>query len=168
MQQGKDDAVAGFGDSAPVMVRFMPNWPVRVVIFRVTGTVLLLCSAGMWVVPGSLSDPDLAMFKLGVSIFFFFCGLALLMRNHQDNQPDAYFDPIRHEVRVLQKDDKGEPRTILRRSYDSLGSVDFGAQVVALFDRDGSMLMRLAVEDADVRRALRIQLGGLVRLTERA
>ena len=164
MQQGN----TGFGDSAPVMVRFVPNWPVRVVMFRVLGTVLLLGSAAMWVLPGSLADPDLAMIKLGVSVFFFFCGLALLMRNHQDNQPDAFFDPIRHEVRVLQKDDRGEPRTILRRSYDSLGSVDFGARVVALFDRDGSMLMRLSVEDADVRRALRIQLGGLVRLTERA
>jgi hypothetical protein len=150
------------------MVRFAPNWPARVVLFRVTGTALLLGAAVMWVVPGRLDDPDMGLFKLGISVFFFFCGLALLMRNHQDNQPDAYFDPIRHEVRVLQKDNRGEPRTILRRSYDSLGSVDFGAKAVALFDRDGSVLMRLAVEDADVRRALRIQLGGLVRLTEQA
>ena len=167
MQQlGKAACITGYGDSAPVMVRFVPNWPVRVVMFRVIGTVLLLSSAGMWIVPGSLQEPDLSLFKLGISVFFFFCGLALLMRNHQDNQPDAYFDPIRHEVRVLQKDDRGEPRTILRRSYDSLGSVDFGARVVALFDQDGRILMRLAVDDADVRRALRIQLGGLVSLTE--
>jgi len=153
-------------DHAPLLVAFAPNWPIRVVMFRVFGTALLLSASAMWLMPGSQLDGELMLLKLGVSIFFFFCGLALLMRNHEDNQPDAYFDPIRHEVRVLQKNDKGRPQTILRRSYDSLGSVDFSRNAVELFDVDGSTLMRLVIDDSNVRKALRAQLSGLVSITE--
>lgn len=157
---------AGSDDHTPVMVAFAPNWPVRVVMFRVFGTAFILSASAMWLMPGTEVDGELMLLKLGISVFFFFCGLALLMRNHVDNQPDAYFDPIRHEVRVLQKNDRGRPQTILRRSYDSLGSVDFSSNAVELFDRDGSMLMRLVIDDSAVRQALRSQLSGLVSVTE--
>ena len=85
------------------------------------------------------------------------------MRNHSDNQPDAYFDPIRNEVRVLQRNDRGRPETILRRSYDSLGCARFNNSSVELYDVDGSVLMRLLIDDAEVRKSLRQQLGGLVK-----
>ena len=150
-----------YAEHTPLMLSFAPNWPVRVVMFRVFGTALILGAAGMWMAPDISEGMDLTLIKLGVSVFFFFCGLALLMRNHEDNQPDAYFDPVRQEVRVLQKNDRGRPQTILRRAYDTLGGVDFSGNSVSLFDVDGSVLMRLIVDDADVRRALRGQLGGL-------
>ncbi len=159
---GAAEVSAGFEEQTPLMLSFAPNWPVRVVLFRVFGTALILGAAGMWMAPDISKETDLTLLKLGVSVFFFFCGLTLLMRNHEDNQPDAYFDPIRQEVRVLQKNDRGRPQTILRRAYDSLGGVDFAGNSVELFDVDGSLLMRLIVDDADVRRALRSQLGGMV------
>ena len=152
--------------AAPVMLSFAPNWPVRVVMFRVMGTAFIMAAAVMWLLPGAQVDAELMLLKLGTSVFFFFCGLALLMRNHEDNQPDAYFDPIRHEVRVLQKNDKGRPETILRRGYETLGSADFSSNAVELFDKDGTMLMRLVIEDADVRASLRAQLSGLISITE--
>lgn len=152
-------------DQNTVMLSFAPNWPLRVVMFRVAGTALIMAAAGLWMVPGSLEDGELLLLKLGISIFFFFCGLALLMRNHEDTQPDAYFDPIRHEVRVLQKNDRGHPQTILRRGYDSLGSADFRNNSVELYDVDGSLLMRLVIDDPAVRQSLRSQLSGLVCIT---
>ncbi len=150
---------------SPVMLSFAPNWPVRVVLFRVSGTALILSAAGLWLMPGSFDDSELLLLKLGISIFFFFCGLALLMRNHEDTQPDACFDPIRHEVRVLQKNDRGQPQTLLRRRYDSLGCVEFRNNSVELFDVDGSLLMRLVIDDPEVRQSLRAQLSGLVCIT---
>ena len=154
-----------FDEAIPLVLSFAPNWPVRMVMFRIAGTALVLSASGMWLMPGSQLAPDLMLMKLGVSMFFFLCGLALLMRNHQDNQPDAYFDPIRNEVRVLQKNNRGRPQTVLRRSYDTLGSARFSGTTIELFDLDGSMLMRLPVEDAKVRSALRAQLSGAVNLT---
>jgi len=155
-----------FHEPPPVMLSFERNGPARVVMFRVFGTAFVLSASGMWLLPGTSVDAELMLFKLGISIFFLFCGLALLMRNHADNQPDAYFDPIRHEVRVLQKNNRGRPQTVLRRSYNSLGSVDFARNTVRLYDMDGSLLMRLVIEDPDARQSLRSQLSGLVKITQ--
>lgn len=152
-------------DAMPLVLSFAPNWPVRILMFRIIGTAMVLSASGMWLMPGAQTAPDLILIKLGISVFFFLCGLALLMRNHQDNQPDAYFDAIRGEVRVLQKNNRGRPQTILRRSYDSLGSARFVDDTFEMYDVDGSMLMRLPIENADVRDALRVQLSGIVNLT---
>lgn len=149
-------------DATPVKLTFAPNWPVRVVMFRIIGTALIIGTASLWVLPGVTSASELVMFKLGVSVFFFFCGLALLMRNHEDNQPDAYFDPIRREVRVLQMNDRGRPQAVLRCSYDSLGRADFSKKSVELFDTDGCLIMRLMIDDAETRDALKAQLGSQV------
>jgi len=68
-------------------------------------------------------------------------------------------------VRVLQKNNRGRPQTVLRRSYDTLGSANFSGDTLELYDLDGSMLMRLPIDDANVRTALRAQLNGLVNMT---
>ncbi len=154
-----------FDAAVPLVLGFAPNWPVRILIFRIIGTALVLSASGMWLMPGAAAGPDLVLIKLGMSVFFFLCGLALLMRNHQDNRPDAYFDPIRKEVRILQKNNRGRPETVLRRSYDTLGSACFSGDVFEMYDMDGTMLMRLPIENADVREALREQLSGSVSIT---
>lgn len=163
LQQGMP--LPSFEEAIPLMIGFQPNWQVRAVIFRVVGTALVIGAAGMWLMPGSQADADLVLMKLGMSVFFLFCGLALLMLNHADNQPDAYFDPIRREVRILQKNNRGRPQTILRRSYDSIGSARFDDRIAELFDMDGSLLMRLPIDNAEVRHALRMQLCGSVNIS---
>lgn len=150
------------GESAPLTIQFAPNWPLRTVLFRIAGTALILSASGIWLLPGSQVAADLMLLKFGTAVFFLFCGLALLMRNHEHNQPDAFFDPKRSEVRVMQKNNRGRPEVIMRRSYESLGSVDFSNDKVELFDVDGSLLMKLIVDDTNVRNALQSQLSGQV------
>lgn len=154
-----------FNDAMPLILSFAPNWPIRTVLFQIAGTALVLSASGMWLLPGSQYEAEVILFKLGVSLFFFLCGLALLMRNHVDNQPDAYFDPIRGELRVLQKNNRGRPQTVLRRAYDTLGSVRFNDKTIEVYDLDGTLLMRLPIESAEIRHALRMQLSGVVNLT---
>ena len=132
------------------------------VFLRILGTALILSSALMWLLPGVDGDAQMVLIKLGFSIFLLFCGLAVLMWNHPDARPDAYFDPIRREVRVLQRNNRGRPQTVLRRSYDTLGAVKFHDKLVELHDMDGSVLMRLSLGSADARYALRQQLSGVV------
>lgn len=158
-------AIPSFEDNVPLMIRFAPNWPVRTVLFRILGTALVVSSAAMWALPGADTGPELVLMKLGSSICFLLCGLALLMTNHADNQPDAYFDPIRRELRVLQKNNRGRPETVLRRSYDSLGSARFRERQMELYDVDGSLLMRLPIASTEIRQALRLQLCGMVNIT---
>ena len=150
----------------PVMLGFEGGRALIRTIFRIVGTALILTAPLMWVLPGNTTAPDILLMKLGVSLFFLLCGLALLMRNHVDALPKAYFDPIRRELRVLQKNDRGRPQTIMRRSYGSLGGSRITSRTIELWDVDGSVLMRLPVEDPAVRQALRMQLSGLVHVSD--
>lgn len=159
--------IAGLPDietRLPIRLPFEGNRVVLRTVFRVAGTALILTAPLLWVLPGSSVTADMLFMKFGVTLFFFLCGLALLMRNHVDAQPVVYFDPIRREMRILQKNDRGRPETILRRSYESLGAVHITTRSVELWDVDGSVLMRLPLRDAEVRQALRMQLSGLVRI----
>ena len=164
-EAGPVPAAGAFQDHAPMMVAFAPNWRARAVMFRLLGVALLIAAASLWVLPAPELDRELRLIRLGVSVFFLFCGLAMFLRLSGDVQPDAYFDPIRREVRVLQKNDRGRPQTILRRSYDSLGSAKFQNSSVQLVDVDGSVVMRLVIKDDAAREALRAQLSGMVRIT---
>lgn len=148
----------------PIRLTFEGNKAVLHTVFRIAGTALILTAPALWVLPGSNLGADMLLMKFGVTLFFFLCGLALLMRNHVDAQPMVYFDPIRREMRILQLNDKGRPETILRRSYDSLGAAHITAKTVELWDVDGTVLMRLPLRDAETRQALRMQLSGLVRI----
>jgi hypothetical protein len=133
--------------------------------FTILGTALVLIAPGLWVLPGSSVSADVVMLKFGATLFFFLCGLALLMRNHLDALPEVYFDPIRREMRVLQKTKKGRPETVLRRSYDSLGAARITDRWLEIWDVDGTVLMRLPLRNPEVRSALRMQFSGLVRVT---
>lgn len=154
-----------YREAIPLLISFAPTWPILAVVFRVIGTALVLSSGLMWVLPGSQMDSDLMLIKLGLSLTFLLSGLTMLMIHHIDNRPDAYFDPVRREVRVLRKDKRGRPQSIMRRGYDSLGSARFRDRLVEIFDVDGSLLMRLPVDNHEVRHALRAQLTGLVNIT---
>lgn len=132
-------------------------------IFRLAGSALVLAAPGLWLIPGSSFEADLALMKLWSSVFFAFCGIALLMRNKLSVPPDVIFDPIRRELRVEKTVVRARPQTLLRRRYESLGRAVISPREIELWDVDGSVLMRLPIPDAETRCALRDQLGQLCR-----
>ncbi len=149
---------AAFEKSVPVLITFAPNWRARLVLVRVMGAFLVLSAFSMWLLPGSVMGTEVWPIKLVASLMFLIVGVSLLTIEVMDARPDAYFDPIRREVRILQKNENGRPQTVLRRSYDSLGGARFAENQVELFDVDGSILMKLPLESADVSSALKGQL----------
>ena len=151
--------------TAPVMLGFEGDRAVARVVLRIAGTALILTAPAMWLLPRAMFTDDVKLLKLGASVFFLLCGLALLLRNRIDSRPEAYFDPIRRELRVLQKTSNGRPETVLRRSYDSLGCAKITRSQIELWDVDGSVLMRMPIDSPSVRQALRMQLTGLVNLS---
>ena len=156
-------AVQGeFDKSGPVLITFAPNWQVRLVLARVSGALLIIVAFSMWLAPGSVMSAEVWPIKLAASMLFLIVGVSLLTIERLDARPDAYFDPIRREVRVLQKNENGRPQTVLRRSYDTLGGARFDEDQVELFDVDGSLLMKLPLQSADISRALKGQLSGSV------
>jgi len=152
------------GDGTPVRVAFGPRFPLVPTLFRAAGTFLILVASAMWLLPGSQLSADLVVMKLGASLFFLFCGLALVMIHHADNTPEVCFDPIRRELRVLVKSADGTPRTVMRRSYESLGRVAFHKTRIELYDFDGRLLMALRVGDPARRAGVEAQLRQLVHI----
>ncbi|MGV6847161.1 MAG: hypothetical protein ACWA5A_02150 [Marinibacterium sp.] len=144
-----------------VKLNFDTNGSKTRVLFRIAGTALIIGSATMWVVPDLLFETQMVPVKFGGSLFFLLCGLALLMRNHVDALPEVQFDPRLREMRVLQKDRKGEDTLVLRRSYDSIGAVYVSPTGVELWNKDGTPLLSLPVADEESRRSLREQFGEL-------
>ncbi|MEX0329155.1 MAG: hypothetical protein AB3N07_10560 [Ruegeria sp.] len=149
---------AAFDKSVPVLITFAPNWKARMVLVRMLGAFLVVSAFSMWLMPGSVMGAEVWPIKLVASLMFLIGGVSLLTVEVMDSRPDAYFDPIRREVRILQKNANGRPQTVLRRSYESLGGARFEDDQVELFDVDGSLLMKLPLESADVSRALKGQL----------
>ncbi|RME97280.1 MAG: hypothetical protein D6773_16010, partial [Alphaproteobacteria bacterium] len=125
-----------YSEAVPLLIAFAPNWPIWHILFRIAGTALMISAAAMWIMPQAQLSPDLMLFKLAISVVFFLCGLALLMVHHSDNRPDALFDPLRKEVRVMQKNNRGRLSQIMCRPYSSLGSARFRSNAVELFDID--------------------------------
>lgn len=154
----------GFDGYSALTVACVSRLGLDAAVLRALGTVLVLVAAGMWFLPGSQTDTDLVVMKLGASLFFLLTGIALMIRFDEDRMPAACFDPIRREVRVLTMAGDGQVRTVLRRGYDSLGRVQFRGRTVGLYDVDGQLLMRLSVQDDGLRRALRDQLSRLMTL----
>lgn len=149
---------AAYDKSVPLLISFAPNWKARMVLFRVVGAFMILSAFSMWLMPGSVMGAEVWPIKLVASLVFLVAGGSLLTIEVMDARPDAYFDPIRREVRILQKNENGRPQTVLRRSYESLGGARFDDNQVELFDVDGSLLMKLPLNSADVSRALKGQL----------
>ena len=150
------------GDRAPILITCGPRFPVVATMFRTVGVFLILVASAMWFLPGSQFAADLIVMKLISSLFFLLCGVALVMIHHSDNAPEICFDPIRREFRVLVKAADGRPHIVLRRSYESLGRVQFQKTRVELYDFDGRLLMNLRVTDPGRRAALQAQLRQLV------
>ncbi|MEW2913360.1 hypothetical protein [Leisingera sp. JC11] len=155
------DAIAG---ASPLRLRFEANWKVRIVALRLLGGALILSASGLWLVQGAGADPEMNLIRFGISVAFLLAGLVLTTAHEPAGRPEACFDPVRRELRVLKRDAQGRPRTVLRRSYGSLGAARLTAASVQLFEGDGSLLIELPLGSAAIRSRLRDQLSGAVRI----
>ncbi|MFY0311429.1 hypothetical protein ACFMBG_16185 [Leisingera sp. D0M16] len=157
-------ALGAVANAVPLSLRLEANWKLRLVLFRLLGAAMILSSTGLWLVPGAGADPEMNLIRMGISVAFLLAGLVLMTAHEPANRPEACFDPVRRELRVLQRDSRGRPCTVLRRSYESLGGVRLTAATVQMYETDGSLLIELPLGSAAMRSQLRDQLSGAVRI----
>lgn len=155
---------SNFASTMPLVLNFEANWRARTVLLRGLGVAVLLSATGLWLFPGSAADPELNLLKVGVSVVFFVLGLILLTVRDAHNHPEACFDPVRRELRILKMDAHGQPKTVLRRSYDTIGGARLTDGAVQLYENDGSLLVEVPLGSAAARSQLRDQLSGAVQL----
>lgn len=158
---------AAFGAAAramPLSLRLEANWNLRLTLLRLLGAAMILGSTGLWLVPGAGADPEMNLIRMGVSVAFLLAGLVLTTAQGPARRSEACFDPVRRELRLLQRDGQGRPATVLRRSYESLGAVRLTAASVQMYETDGTLLIELPLQSAAMRSQLRDQFSGAVRI----
>ncbi len=154
----------GLPETVSLSLRLDANWTLGLVLKRFIGAAMMLSAVGLWLMPEAGERYDLTLVRLGISVSLVLVGLALLSVREAAGRPEACFDPIRKELRLLRCDAYRRPRTILRRSYDRLGGARFTAATVQIYEADGSLLMELPICSTALRSQLRDQLSGLVRI----
>ena len=145
----------------PLKLTFESGSGIARLMFQFAGAVLVICSAGLWVLPDPQIDADAIVMKLVASLFFLFTGLALLMRNHDDTKPEVHFDSARRELCVTRRNTHGRMETVLRRPYDSFGAVYISTGEIELWNEDGTPFLALPVPEPAMLRELRNQFGPL-------
>ena len=148
----------------PVKLTFDRGRNLQRIVFLIAGTLLVICSAVMWILPDPAGVVDMAhlrMMKLVASMFFLLCGVALLMRNHDETKPEVHFDARRRELRITQRNDQGRSEVVVQRSYDSFGAVHVLNDTIELMNGDGTPFLTLPVTEDEMRRELRAQFGPL-------
>ncbi|WP_232402297.1 hypothetical protein [Pseudophaeobacter flagellatus] len=153
-----------FASAMPLVLRFEANWCARGALLRGLGVAMVVGACGLWLFPGNVADPELSLLKIGAAVVVLVLGVVLMTVQDMRNQPEACFDPLHKELRILRRDTRGRPKTVLRRSYDSLGGARLSAGAVQLYERDGSLLVELPLGSAAARSQLRDQLSGAVQL----
>ncbi|MEP2717640.1 hypothetical protein [Pseudophaeobacter sp.] len=161
---GSEDTRSRLATAMPLVLNFEANWRARSVLLRGLGLAMMVSASWIWLFPGSVADPELNLMKVGVSVLFFVLGLILMTARSPRNQPEACFDPVRRELRVLRRDAHGQPKTVLRRSYDTIGGARLSDGAVQLYENDGSLLIEVPLGSAAARSQLRDQLSGAVQL----
>lgn len=155
--------VAGKKVALALRVRADAGRAILRMVSRFAGTVFILCAPGLWLLPGANDDPSLLLWKLGLSIVFFVCGLAFFHWGQGRCGPEVQFDPVHREMRILQRNDRGDCLGVVRRAYDTLGAARITEGGVEIREPDGGILVRLPLTDPEARHVLRLQLGDLVR-----
>ncbi|MEL6809320.1 MAG: hypothetical protein AAFO97_16215 [Pseudomonadota bacterium] len=120
---------------------------------RLGGVALLLAAFGLWIAPGAGFDPDLALFKLGVSIALGFVGLAVMQAGRAQRTVEFEIDTLRREVRLVRG--SGRARSVVSRiSIADLGPAEVHGTMARLWTVDGSLVAEVAMSDPDLRRSL--------------
>lgn len=136
-----------------------PGCPLRTIVLRLVGTALILSASGVWVIDAGMPGSEFLLLKLGVTVFCFLCGASLLSGEIRATEPAGdsrvvrLFPPERTARSSKERPGYG------KRESTRLAPPRPPAKFVDLRDSDGTVLMRLLIQDTKARGALRMQLG---------
>lgn len=117
------------------------------------GVALVLAAVGLWITPGASFEPDLALFKLGVSATLVLVGLAIMQTGWARRTVEVEIDTVRREVRLVRG--KGRSRALVSRtSIADLGPAQVHGNMARLWTMDGSLVAEVAMSDPELRRSL--------------
>jgi len=117
------------------------------------GVTLILSALGLWILPGASWDADLALIKLGLSLFLGFVGIAIMQLGRARPMVQVEIDTTRREVRLVRVAGRAKELVDRTRMAD-LGRVETKAGVVSLFDAHGDLIADVALSDPQTRKSV--------------
>lgn len=129
----------------------MPSfWSPRALMMRFLGGSMVLASTGLWLVDGAGDDPQLALIRLGASIFLLFIGLVLMLLNDPAPQPEVQFDTDARELRVFETA-RRDTKLVARHAFSALSGVRFANGSLTVEDHAGHVVVAMPLADAKSR-----------------
>lgn len=125
------------------------RWAIRSVQ-TLGGATLILSALGLWVAPGASWDADLALMKLGLSLFLGFAGLAIVQLGRARPIVQVEIDTTRREVRLVRISGRHKELVDRTRMCD-LGRAEARHGTVSLYDAHGDLIADVALSDPQTR-----------------
>lgn len=95
------------------------------------GIAFIVAAIGLWVLPLSISNPEIVPLKLGVSVLFFgFAGMLMWFAS-RGTEAELQIDTSLGEVREIMRNRTGKPTLIGRYGFDAVGGVYIDRQAHA-------------------------------------
>lgn len=116
----------------------------------ILGVSLIIAALGLWVLPGSSMSQDVLGFKLGLTMMFVACGMALIWFASHGTSYEVQLDLSRRELREALRNKSGKARVQNRLKFEDIDAV--------FIDRAAGegQKARLMVRMADCYRAIEI------------
>lgn len=119
-------------------------------LLRLAGAALLLAAVGLWLAPGGTQDSDLALMKLGASLFFACLGLVFLSAGHSTDTDEFHIDEAQREIRHILRGADGIARLRGRYRFDDLTDMRIDDGMLLARDRAGRVVLNRPAGDLDV------------------
>jgi len=134
----------------------------RLLVCKIFGVIFLLAGTALLAFDLGVDERHLATVKIGVSLAAGFTALLLLTLRDPNPAPEVHLDPQRRELRVTRTVAAGQRRTVLQRSFSSLGGVRLSMNRADILETDGSLLLSLPLANETAHLMIKEQLRGTV------
>ncbi len=120
------------------------------------GSVLILSSAGVWLVSTGGTDAAMMLIKLLFSLSLFCVGaMCFSTLDADDLAPEVQIDTKRRQLRVIETGLDGRTRRVAVHALDDLAELSLRDQVLTARDFTGRQIVALPITDRATERALR-------------
>lgn len=120
---------------------------------RFVGVILLMAASGLWILPDSLHGGEFIAIKVALAVMFLVVGGYFFWIGRHASHREFHVDLGRREIRIGQRDAKGNVRTTGRLDFETVSSV------FVLRSKDHSTRPRLFLRLADLDTGIEIASG---------
>lgn len=139
----------GYRDTVLPLVRALTN---------VMGIALVFLAVALWVFPGATLAGETLLFKIGLSVVFFYMGLMLVQAGQAKGNPEVQLDMQRRELRMIERPRRGASKLVACHPFAHLSDIRLDDGDLVASDRSGEEVVRVRVDAPKAREQIEQRL----------